>query len=150
MIQIVTSFCYCIAFGIIFHLRGKNLILAAVGGALAWTVYLLTVYLGGMELVAYFLASSAMTIFAETAAYMRKVPVAVYLGIEMIPLVPGRAFFYSVVNLFFGHEEAVYKQGMYALQIAGMIALGIYLTSTVVKMYHRVVRKQRKRMIERK
>ena len=56
----------------------------------------------------------------------------------MIPLVPGKIFFYTMVNLFFGYERFVYEKGVYALQIAGVIAIGIFLTSTVVRMYLRM------------
>lgn len=140
MIQMICVFFFCIGFGILFHIRGMNLVLAAIGGCLAWGTYLMTDSIGETDVTAYFCGAVVMTLFAEIAAHHQKVPVAVFLGVEMIPLVPGKPFFYTMVNLFFGYEKFVYEKGFYALQVAGVIALGIFLTSTVVKMYQRMKR----------
>lgn len=138
MVQIICVFFFCIGFGILFHIRGWNLFLGAIGGCLAWLTYLLTDSIGRTDIIAYFCGTVVMTLYAEIAAYYRKVPVSVFLGVEMIPLVPGKIFFYTMVNLFFGYERFVYEKGVYALQIAGVIAIGIFLTSTVVRMYLRM------------
>ena len=108
MTQILCVFCFCIGFGILFHIRGKNLILAAIGGCLGWFTYLMTNSIGETDVTAYFCSAVVITVFAELAAYYEKVPVAVFLGVEMIPLVPGKPLFYTVVNLFFGYKSFVY------------------------------------------
>ena len=110
MVQIICVFFFCIGFGILFHIRGWNLFLGGIGGCLAWLTYLLTDSIGRTDIMAYFCGTVVMTLYAEIAAYYRKVPVSVFLGVEMIPLVPGKIFFYTMVNLFFGYERFVYEK----------------------------------------
>ena len=47
-----SSFLASLGFGILFNIKGKNLILAGIGGAIGGMVYKLVLFLGGSEMIA--------------------------------------------------------------------------------------------------
>lgn len=119
------------AFGIIFNVRGKNLVLAAVNGALGYLLYL--VFFGN-SLIGLFLASASMAFTSELFARLFKSPATVYLAPALVPIVPGGGLFSCVLRLLEGNMSQAVSTGVNTLLEAGAIAVGIILVSSLVKL----------------
>lgn len=129
LMQCLWAFTGTFSFGLIFNLRGKNLIYASLGGLLAWVVYLLCRAFGMEEVMAYFVASMGISFYAEIMAIKRKTPVTVFIVLGMIPLVPGSGIFYTMQGLITKNYEMFAQKGFLTFACAGAIALGILVAS---------------------
>ena len=88
------AFLACLGFCVLFRIRGPGAVLCALGGALAWLVYLLTGPLvGENDLIQSFLAAVFLSAYSEVMARVRKCPATGYLLIAFIPLVPGAGIY---------------------------------------------------------
>lgn len=84
------AFVGCVAFAVTFNIHGREIPISALGGAVGWLVYLLAAPWIPGEIVRYFLASLALSVYCEVMARLRKCPATSYLLISIFPLVPGR------------------------------------------------------------
>ena len=130
--------CLCIsvssiAFSIEFNLRGKKLILATLGGTLAWIVYLIFSGIYVNDIPQYFLSAAAVSIYSEILARINKVPATVYLAISLIPLVPGGEIYRTMVAFINGNADVFVQKIMYTYGIAGAIALGVFAVTSIFR-----------------
>ena len=100
VIQLVTAFAGSLGFALLFHVRREKLLLASLGGLLAWGVYLLMGLATDQDVVRYFVASVALAVYAESLARVVKCPDAVYRhGVDPINSrrvsLPHHAVFYG-------------------------------------------------------
>ena len=68
-------------------------------------------------------------------ARIRKYPAISYLVVSIFPLIPGAGVYYTMNYAVRGMNEQFALQGLHTAAIAGTIAVGILLASTVVRMY---------------
>ena len=122
-----------ISFGIIFNIRGKNLMFASLGGLFSWIVCQVAKGYQVEEVQSYFLAAVVIAFYAEFMAIYRKAPVTVFLVSGMIPLVPGGSIFYTMQALIMGDYLEFVRTGITTFAIAGVIALGILIASFCVQ-----------------
>lgn len=135
MIQIIASMLGCLGFSLIFNIHGKGIILCVIGGGLSWAVYITVLHLGGSDIMAYFLAAIVCAIYAETMARVRKCPAISYLVTAIFPLIPGAGVYYTTNHLVRGDMQAFTAQGIHTVAIAGAIAVGILMISTLVHLW---------------
>lgn len=128
----LVTFIGCIAYSIHFNLRGRYLFVAAIGATLTYFAYYLSDPLGP-EPVKVFLASLVASIFAEALARIMKVPATTFLIICIIPLVPGSNLYYSMELCINGEIMQFISSALETLGIAGAIALGILLVSSIFR-----------------
>ncbi len=140
----VYSFFASLAFSFTFNLRGANMFYAALGGALSWFVYLLFAGCFSSDIPQYFLSMVAVSIYSEYMARRHKSPVTVYLVISYIPLVPGGGAYYTMEYLVEGNSALAAETGVHTLFIAGAIAMGIVLVSSLVRIYTVYIRRRLK------
>ena len=133
--QCFYAFLGCIGFAILFNIHGPGGLLCALGGLLSWAVYCLTVSLGGSDILAYFWSSLFASLYSETMARLRKYPAISYLVVAIFPMIPGAGAYYTMNYAVRGDMEAFASKGMHTAAIAGIIAVGILLGSTVFRMY---------------
>lgn len=139
LIYLLTAFLGCIGFGIVFNLRGQNLLLAAGGGTFAWGVVLaLQKPLG--ELTAFFWASVAVTLLCEVLARLRRCPVTVFLVVGIIAMVPGGSLYRTMRYAIGGAWDFFASQGVYTLLYAVSIAAGILCVTALADVYKRLHR----------
>jgi uncharacterized membrane protein YjjB (DUF3815 family) len=138
MISVIYALISSLGFGILFNVRGKNLIIASVGGGLGWLFYTLIYAGGGAEIVALFVASIAISIFSEVFARIMKSPVTVFLICALIPLVPGGGMYYTTFEAVQGNINGSIVLGIQTLFNAASIAVGIILVSTISKIFTRL------------
>lgn len=146
LMQCLWAFLGTLSFGIIFNIRGKNLMYASLGGLLAWIAYLVAAWMQVEEVMCYFYAAVVISFYAECMAIYRKTPVTIFIVSGMIPLVPGGGIFYTMQELIRKNYAASAQRGLTTFAIAGCIALGILVGSFCVQLvrhsYRNVVRKK--------
>jgi len=131
------SFCFigCLGFVILFNIHGPGGLLCALGGAIAWAAYLLTIHLTGSDLAAYFWAAMVASLYSEIMARIRKYPAISYLVISIFPLIPGASVYYTMNYAVRDEMSAFADMGMHTIAIAGVIAVGVLLVSTLFRMW---------------
>lgn len=129
LVTIIASF----GFGVVFNIRGKKLIFAALGGGLSWFIYLLFLKLGLSELISLFISSITISIYSEIFARVLKTPVTTLIISSLIPLVPGSGMYYTMNAIILGDLYQALDTGLETLAYAGTLAIGIILVSTITK-----------------
>ena len=138
MVSIFYAFISSLGFGILFNVRGKNLIIASIGGAFGWLFYTLTFNSLQSEVVALFIASIAISVYSEIFARVMKNPVTIFLICALIPLVPGGGMYYTTFEAVQGNVNGSIVKGIETLFNAASIAVGIILVSTISKILNKL------------
>ena len=134
LIQIFTGFLGSLGFSILFHIRGKKLLMASLGGLMSWTVFLLLAPLLPSEATRYFFASAAVTIYAEVFARVMKTPTTTFLVPSLIQLIPGGSLYYTMNYALNEQWTAFASKAIYTLELALALALGIIAVTTLNRM----------------
>lgn len=129
----LASFVASLGFGILFNIKGKNLLLAGIGGGISGMVYKSGLACGCSEMMAMFLASLAFSVYSELMARICKTPVTTYIVCALIPLVPGGGMYRMMQQAIFGDVDAALSIGLDTLLIAGVLAFGILIASTLMR-----------------
>lgn len=134
----------CAGCSVMYSLRGRLLIFASIGGAIGWGVYLLCSAVGN-DLMQFFLATIAITIYAEIMARIYKAPVTVFLIVALLPLVPGGGIYYTMQYAMNGETQLFLETGLHTLAIAASLAVGIFPVPSIMRLYHKIkVHRRRK------
>lgn len=142
-LQCLHCFLGCLGFAILFNIHFPGGLLCILGGILSWIVYVLTLRLSGSDLTAYFLASLVSAGYAEAMARIRKYPAISYLVVSLFPLIPGAGVYYTMNHAVQGNMDLFASQGMHTGVIAGILAVGILLVSTAVRLVTLWLRKKK-------
>lgn len=132
ILQCIAAFVGCYGFTFLFNIHGFGGLLCALGGCLTWGVYCVSSLLGFNHILCYFCAALMAAGYAETMARIRKYPAISYLVTSIFPLIPGAGIYYTTNYLVIGDLKSFASQGKYTIAIAGVIAVGILLVSTIV------------------
>ena len=124
----------CFGFAILFNIHGPSSLLCAIGGMLSWAVYLIVLRSGYSDILAYFWSALVASVYSETMARIRKHPAISYLVISIFPLIPGAGAYYTMNHAVRGNMGQFASVGMHTAAIAGILAVGILLGSTVFRM----------------
>lgn len=125
----------CFGFSILFNIHGPGGILCTIGGVACWVVFWLSQRLGFSEILSYFWASLFASLYSEIMARIRKYPAISYLLVSAFPLIPGAGVYYTMNFAVRGEMDMFAYRGMNTAAIAGIMAVGILLGSTVFRMY---------------
>jgi len=131
--QILVSIIASLGFGIIFNIKGKNLIFAALGGGLSWFCYLFFSKQGMSEPLSFFCSSILFSIYSEICARILKTPVTTTIICALIPLVPGAGMYYTMYETITGNVDKAIQLGLNTCASAGSLALGVIFVSTITK-----------------
>ena len=124
----------CAGFTIYFNIHGPGMLICIFGGVLTWAVYSLCILLGASEYMAYFIASAFASLFAEIMARVRKYPAISYLVVSVFPLLPGGGIYYTMCHAVSGNMAQFSVKGMQTVSIAGAMAVGILMISTLFRL----------------
>lgn len=131
----VYAFAACLGFGMLFNIRGVGALICSLGGALAWLTYLLAGPLTGYsDVMQYFWAAVFLSVYSEGMARVRKCPVTGYQLVAFIPLVPGAGIYNMMERALEGDTDGFMATGIHTLTIAGALAVGVLLVSSLVRM----------------
>lgn len=106
---------------------------AALGGAIGWTAYLLFQFLHH-DIAQNFFAAVALSIYAELMSRLLKKPVTYFIIVSLIPLVPGKGIYYTMLYCLQGDINLFVTEGLHTLGVACALALGILLISSLVRL----------------
>ena len=144
VMQLVTAFIGSWGFAMLFHVRRERLLLASLGGLLAWGAYLLMGFVSDQDVVRYFFASVALTVYAESMARVVKCPATLFLVTASIPLVPGGSL-YRTMQFFMQNDlDAFSHQALTTMLLAVAIAVGMLFPTSVFQLLQRVRTQERR------
>ncbi|WP_298836610.1 threonine/serine exporter family protein [Clostridium sp.] len=132
------AFLSSLGFGVLFNIRGKNLIIASLGGGLAWLTYLISGRLQPSLVFSLFLASMVGSIYSEIMARLYKNPVTMFVICAIIPLVPGGGMYYATLEAVKGNFTLALTKGAETLFSAGAIAVGIVFVASISTIFKKI------------
>lgn len=124
----------CTGFCILFNIHGPGIAVCAIGGAVTWLVYDLFKINGFGEISACFWACIVAAFYAEGMARIRKYPAISYLVVSIFTLLPGAGVYYTMNYAVRGDMARFSTQGTLTISVAGAIAVGILLVSTLLRL----------------
>ena len=127
------AFLACAGFCFVFNIHGPGILICSFGGALGWLVYLLAAFVSGNIMLRYLLATIAITLYSEVMARIRRCPVTSYLIIALLPLVPGSGIYDAMRYCVQGDTQQFLSALLRTFGIAGSLAIGALLGSSVMR-----------------
>lgn len=143
ILQIIFSFFASLGFGIIFNIKGKNLIFASIGGSIGWITYIILEKTNIPVVLCYLISSIIISIYSEIMARVLKTPVTTIIIASLMPLVPGAGMYYTVYEAILGNLHNSILKGIQTMSYALSLAVGIILISTITKQINLIKRKRR-------
>ena len=137
VLQVVSVFFGVLAVGILYQVPKQYLVLTGVTGAVGWFVDLVAMEWTGNEIFTSFLAAFTVAILSQIFARISKAPVTIYLVTGILPLVPGIGMYRTVYYLLRDNMAEVSYYLSYTLQVAGMIALAIFVVDSFFRILYR-------------
>lgn len=111
------------------------MIAAATGGMLSWVFFVACAPLGN-DLAQYLISTIIVSAYAEIMARVFKAPVTGFLTIGILPLVPGGGIYYTMEHCVLGETDLFIETGIHTLAIAGALAIGVLVVSSMVRLVH--------------
>ena len=134
-IQNIATFIACAGFCIIFNIHGFGIVICAIGGMITWMVYCACGYFGCDIYVSYFFSALVAAAYSEIMARVRKYPAISYLVVAIFPLIPGAGIYYATSYLMQSQRDAFVQKALQTIGVAGVIAVGILMISTLVRLW---------------
>ncbi len=140
--KVLGAFIAIVGFAIMLEIPKKYLAYAGMVGAIGWFVYLIALENQPNEVLATFLSALSIALVSQIFARIFKLPVTVFLVSGILPTVPG-AGMYRIVYYFIQNdmEMTSYYLTM-TLEIAGAIAIGIFLVDAIFRVFQRSFRQK--------
>ena len=129
------GFLACIGFAVIYNIHGLGILICALGGALGCLVHALSAPLFQSDITQTLAAAVVIAAYSEIMARIRKCPVTGYLLVAIFPLVPGGGVYYTMEHAINNETEAFLISFIHTLGVAGAIAAGVLLVSSLVRMW---------------
>ncbi|MCD7882664.1 MAG: threonine/serine exporter family protein [Lachnospiraceae bacterium] len=140
------TFGSALGIGAVYQVRREYLLYAGLGGALARIVFLLVKSCTAESFIYNFFAAMAAALYAECLAYLTQNPSTMFLYPSIIPLTPGRAFYFTVIGLILRNVD--YINEYLVTCVHSLVGMGLGFAVVSVVMYyqrrHRRLQKQRK------
>ena len=133
LIQILAGFVGTMGFAVLFNIRGKRFLFAALGGLLSWLLFLVLSRLIPNEPVCYFFVAVLISAYAELMARVLKTPTTTFVTTSLVPLIPGGSLYYTMAYAFESDLEHFLEKGIYTLELASALALGIIIATTATR-----------------
>ena len=149
MKMFIASFFASLGIGVMLNIRGSKLILAGIAGSIGGVVYHASLIVGCGELTAMFLGSVALSLYSEIFARICKTPVTTFIICALIPQVPGGGMYRTKLKAIEGDVMQALTIGLDTLTIAGVLALGILVVSTIMKAIFKPERRSVRKHVER-
>ena len=131
--QILAGCVGTFGFAVLFNIRGKRFLFAGLGGFLSWLLFVLLQYLIPNEALNYFIVAMAISLYAEIMARALKTPTTTFITVSLVPLIPGGSLYYTMAYAFESDTTRFLDKGLYTLELASALALGIIIATTATK-----------------
>ena len=130
---IVGSFIAITGFAVLLETPKKYLLHAGVTGAIGGGIYLYCTQREMDVVLASLLSALAIAFVSHVFARVFKAPVTVFLIAGILPTVPGAGMYRIVYYIIANDREMCSYYLIQTLEIAGMIALAIFIVDTVFR-----------------
>ena len=137
IIRVIGAFIAIYAFAIVLETPKKYLWCAGTVSAVGWFVYLLSQQLGTDEVMATFLSATAISIVSHVYARVFRAPVTVFLVAGILPTVPGAGMYRIAASFIAGDSGMAAQNLITTLELAGVIAMGIFLVDAIFRLFQR-------------
>lgn len=140
------AFFASMAFAMIFNVRDiKVLALSSFTAAFGWFVYLISA--GAFNVVGQnLMASVAVALVSEFLSRIMKTPSTIFIIIGIIPFVPGGGIYYTMEYCVKGDTQMFLEKGLETFAVAGAIAIGVSIASSIFRFYIYGKNKRQKRI----
>ncbi|MCR5490906.1 MAG: threonine/serine exporter family protein [Bacilli bacterium] len=129
---VVLSFLASFGFGMVFRIKPRDLIFAALGGALIRIVYILMMLAVPEYRIVYSsIAAFSAALYAEILGHIRKEPSTLYLYPSIVPLIPGDLFYYFGLGIIWNNPQMIAYGPDCLLQLVA-ISVGFGVCSSTV------------------
>ena len=125
VVQIAAAFFGSLGFALLFGLRRRYLLPAALGGMLSWGLYLLLDHLFSSLFLACFASSAFSMVYAELLSHIMRCPATLFVTPAVIPLVPGSSLYYAMSYAVQRDTASARAYGSQTLEFALAIAAGM-------------------------
>ena len=142
LIQIAAGLIGSLCFGILFNMRGKRLIAAAVGGLLSWGLFVVLSHFILNEPINYFIVAAVVSLYSEIMARILKTPAAPIVTTSLIPLIPGGSLYYTMASAFESNFTMFLEKAVSTLKLACALALGIIVVTAISQFLFRRVKQR--------
>ncbi len=132
--ELLGCFIGCTGFFILFNIHGPGGFLCSLGGVLCWFTYRVPLMLGLDSILAYFISAFVVCCYCEIMARVRKYPAISYLVISIFPIIPGAGVYYAMTYAMQGDTAAFADKGLETAAIAGVMAAGILISTTLMRL----------------
>lgn len=147
ILQIIMGTLGSFGFSVLYHIRGRKLLFAALGGGLSWALYLILQPVLPGEFIRYVVCSFFVAAYAEFFARILKTPATTFLIPSIIPHIPGGALYHTMRYALQKQWTVCFSQALYTLKLALGLAIGIVAVLSllsVVEVIGRPIRSKRR------
>lgn len=138
IVKVIGAFIAVYGFAVLMEVPKRYLAYAGGVGAVGWLVYLVCVDKRLEVVMANFVAALVIALISHAFARMFKAPVTIFLIPGVLPLVPGAGMYRFVYHVLDGNSQLSSFYLVQTLEIAGVIALAIFVMDTIFKLIQRV------------
>ena len=135
VIKVIGAFIAIYAFAVVLETPKKYLWCAGTVSAVGWFVYLLSQQVGTNDVFATFLSAAAISIVSNVYARVFRAPVTVFLVAGILPTVPGAGMYRIAASFIAGDSAMTAQNFITTLELAGVIALAIFLVDVFFRMF---------------
>ena len=133
IVQLFSSFFGSLGYAMLFHIHGKRMWQAALGGMLTWGVYLLTGLFTHSVFWGYTIASAFGTCYGEWMARKEKTPATLYLVPAVVMMIPGGSLYNTMYCVMKGDVSGFVSTGLNTITMAAAISIGILIASSLIR-----------------
>ncbi|MBE6115125.1 MAG: threonine/serine exporter [Erysipelotrichaceae bacterium] len=143
IVSMISAFFATAGFAVMFNIRGKKILYAALGGAVGACInYYCLHTLQLNSFMALFYASVGLSLYSEYMARRTHTPVTVFAVCALICFVPGGTMYYTMLAIVNQNNVEALGLLVETLASAGALALGIILVSTLTRLYTRIQKRK--------
>ncbi len=133
VIQLLSGTVGALGFSLLFNVEKKQLIPSALGGFLAWGIYLLCMSVSGMGvMMATVIAAACSQIYGEILARIYKAPTTGFVICAVVPLIPGGSLYNTMYAAVMKDWAQFRSFGMQTLLGTLGIAVGLSFVSGIL------------------
>ncbi len=147
VIQLIAAFLGAFGFAFVFDSKIKYAIIGSIGGVCAWGIFLFADIYSERVFFACLFAWFFAAFFSEICAKLLKAPATVFFIPAIIPLVPGSALYTTIANVVKSDWQGVGKYAFLTAEYAFAIAIGASFVWGVRRIFKRVIKARRKRIL---
>ena len=130
-ICVAAGFFGSLGFAIIYNIRGRRVLIPAIGGAVFWAVYLVFLHFVNNEYLGFFVVAILITIYSEIWARILKTPATTVLMPTVIPLIPGGSLYYAMDAALRHDAPEFILKAQKAIGLAVALAAGIMIVTSL-------------------